>query len=235
MTSINQRRIETGEAVIEYFSGGKHLLSFSAGKDALACWVALRGKVDVVPYYMELIPRLEFVEVSLNYYERFFGVEILRVPNPNLYKMLSDCVYQPPERQEWLETFGVPSFDHKVVTDFICESVGLSADKTFCAVGNRAADNITRRAMFKKHGGVSWNTQKMYPVFDWKIDRVISALKSAGVKLPFDYRIFGRSFDGIDFRFLAPIKKHFPRDYAKILDWFPFVDMEIFRYEKRRV
>jgi hypothetical protein len=43
-----------------------------------------------------------------------------------------------------------------------------------------------------------------------------------------EYEWFGRSFDGIDWRFLAPIKQHAPDDYARILDWFPLADLEVF-------
>ena len=39
--------------------------------------------------------------------------------------------------------------------------------------------------------------------------------------LPVDYEMFGRSFDGIDYRFISPIKERFPDDYARILEWFP--------------
>ena len=31
---------------------------------------------------------------------------------------------------------------------------------------------------------------------------------------------------------LIPIKQHFPRDYQKILEWFPLADLELFRLEK---
>jgi hypothetical protein len=51
-------------------------------------------------------------------------------------------------------------------------------------------------------------------------------------KLPIDYHLFGRSFDGMDYRFLKPIKDNFPKDFEKILEWFPLADLEIFRAEK---
>jgi hypothetical protein len=44
--------------------------------------------------------------------------------------------------------------------------------------------------------------------------------------------MFGRSFDGLDLRFLVPLKKHRPKDYAKVLEWFPLADLEVFRWER---
>ena len=52
------------------------------------------------------------------------------------------------------------------------------------------------------------------------------------VKLPIDYEMFGKSFDGLDYRFLKPIKERFPEDYAKIKEFFPLIDLEILRYDK---
>jgi len=38
-------------------------------------------------------------------------------------------------------------------------------------------------------------------------------------------------FDGIDYRFMKPIKDHFPRDYQRIIEWFPLAELEIKRRE----
>ena len=48
-------------------------------------------------------------------------------------------------------------------------------------------------------------------------------------KVPIDYKIFGRSFDGLVYRFMLPLKKYFPNDYAKIKEYFPLIDLEIER------
>jgi hypothetical protein len=29
------------------------------------------------------------------------------------------------------------------------------------------------------------------------------------------------------------MKKHLPRDYARLLEWFPLADLEVFRWEHR--
>ena len=224
--------VPPSEEVIRQFSGGRHLLAFSCGKDAIAAWLALRDKVDVLPFYMELVPGLEFVEESLAYYERFFGQKILRVPNPSFYRMLYECVFQCP--QHWHQILrwpGVPMFSHQELHDYIARSHNLNPAKTWTALGVRAADSIVRRAHFRKHGAVIQSNRKFYPVWDWQIHELIAVMKGANCKLPADYRIFGRSFDGLDFRFLKPIHDHYPRDYQRILEWFPMAELELIRHQ----
>ena len=41
-----------------------------------------------------------------------------------------------------------------------------------------------------------------------------------------------RSFSGIHAGYLLPIKKHAPKDYRKILEWFPLIEAECWRYER---
>jgi len=63
---------------------------------------------------------------------------------------------------------------------------------------------------------------------------LLSEIERSGIKLSVDYKIFGRSFDGLDYRFLAPIKKHFPRDWQRLCQWFPLAEAEIYRYERAK-
>ena len=56
-----------------------------------------------------------------------------------------------------------------------------------------------------------------------------SSLRPRGLKLPIDYKWFGRSFDGIDYRFISKLRLHSPEDYERILEWFPLADLDIFR------
>ena len=60
--------------------------------------------------------------------------------------------------------------------------------------------------------------------------KVADVIKRAGVELPVDYAWFGRSFDGIDARFLVPLKQHAPRDYQRVLEVFPLAELEVFRH-----
>jgi hypothetical protein len=68
-------------------------------------------------------------------------------------------------------------------------------------------------------------------VWDMRKADLEAMFRRENVRLPVDYKIWGRTFDGIDLRFLVPLKKHFPRDYQRVLEFFPLADAEIFRWE----
>lgn len=40
--------------------------------------------------------------------------------------------------------------------------------------------------------------------------------------------MFGRSFDGLDKRFMEPLKENRPQDFEIIKKWFPFVEADIY-------
>jgi hypothetical protein len=205
------------------------LLAFSCGKDSIATWIECRKHFPhIYPYYMYLVPDLQFVNRSLDYYEQFFGCHIARYPHPSLYQWLRRGVFQAPERLKIIEQFGLLTPDYGDLQDVMRAHLKLGPD-SFVASGVRAADSPVRLLAIKKHGAISENKRQFFPIWDWNKARLLDCIRGAGVKLPADYRVFGRSFDGLDYRFLAPMKEAFPRDYQRILEWFPLAETELKR------
>ena len=222
------KRAENSEEVIQQIRGvtPDTLLAFSCGKDSIASWLAIRDHFDtIVPFYMYLIPgNLSFIEESLQYYEDFFDTKIVRMPHDSLYRMLNGMTFQPPERLRFMQKLDLQEPNRE-------DTAYLDPDTVFTAIGVRQNDSIQRRLAIQKHGAINTTQRHYYPVYDWSKQRLIDEIKKAGVKLPVDYNLFGRSFDGLDLRFIYQIKKHYPLDYQKILEWFPMVEVEIYRYE----
>lgn len=209
----------------------KSLLAFSCGKDAVATWLAIREHFDeIVPYYLYLVPDLEFVNESIDYYERYFGTKIVQLPHPSVHRMLNNFVFQPPQNCKVIEQAGLPDFEYLDIQAVMCERYNLPK-KTLVADGVRAADSPMRRVAINTHGSISYKQLKYHPIWDWKKADLVECFKKHNVKLAVDYKIFGRSFDGIDLRFLYLIREHFPRDYQKILNLYPLADLEVFRWE----
>ena len=205
------------------------LLAFSCGKDSIAAWLELRRHFKtIIPFYMYLIPELEFVEENLRYYEDFFGARIHRIAHPSLYAMLRNLVFQPPTAWPVIQAARLPAFDYHRIERLLAAELGLG-DEVYTATGVRASDSITRRVAIKKHGAVNHAKQKFYPVWDWGKQKLIDEIDGAGCKLPSDYRMFGRSFDGLGAEYLVPMKQHYPRDYARVLEFFPLAELEINR------
>lgn len=205
------------------------MVAFSCGKDSIAAWLELRrhGFERIVPYYMYLVPGLEFVDRSLAYYEEFFGTRIIRVPHPSLYRWINAGIFQPPERAAVIDRLDLPCPDYADIQRIMREDYQLG--DAYVATGVRAADSPIRRIALSRYGSVNHTRKQFWPVWDWNKARLIDEIDASGCKLPVDYRWFGRSFDGIDYRFLEPIKRHAPRDYERILQWFPLAEVEIER------
>lgn len=204
------------------------LLSFSCGKDSIAAWLALAPHFAVVPFYCYLVPGLQFVDLSLDYYENYFGTRIERLPHPSLYRMLRNFVFQPPERCAVIEEMDLPRIDYDSLAEELRKKFGLGPE-VYVAAGVRAADSPARRMAVNQRGCINHKRRTFWPVWDWKKAQLLEELRRATVKLPIDYKLFGRSFDGIDYRFLEPISRELPDDYRTILEWFPLADLELFR------
>lgn len=205
------------------------LLAFSCGKDSLATWIALEeGGVEVVPCYLWIVPNLEFVNEELDYFEEFFQTEIHYYPHPAFYMYLRNATAQAPERLSIIEAMNIP----KVGFDDVWKAIraDLELDGSWVADGVRAADSIVRRASFVKHGVMKEHSMKVSPIADWLKGEVIEAINRRGVKLPIDYRLFNRSFDGLDYRFIEPLKRELPNDYRTMETWFPLLEADIVRH-----
>lgn len=212
-------------------TNGTCLLAFSTGKDALCAWVELRKYFhSITPVYYYMVPGLSFVEKTLTYYEDFFQTKIIRLPNPNLYRMLNYGTYQTRSTWNTIKSFAFPLVKREELCEYIKEDLGIDKG-AYVAIGNRAADSLMRQRAIRIHGAVNHKIKTFFPVYDFKIADVISSIKGAGVQLPVDYHIWGKTFDGLDYRFIKPVKERWPDDYEKIKDFFPLIDLEIMRYE----
>ena len=208
------------------------ILAFSTGKDSIAAWLHLRRYFKkIVPYYCYLVPGLSFVEDSLAYYEDFFGTHIYRLPHKGLLKWISAGVDQPPNRIAIInDMLYVEDYGDAEIGEII-RSCARLPEAAYVANGVRMADSPFRRIAIMQHGAINHNEKRFYPVYDWKKADIIKALDDANIKLPVDYKLFGRTFDGTDYRFIKPMREYFPDDYQKVLDWFPFCELEIARRE----
>ena len=211
------------------------LLAFSCGKDSIAAWLRLRQAFpNVIPFYMWLVPGLEFVERDLAYFEEFFETPIIRYPNPAAYNTLRAGTLQAPANWAWLNSTPIPGrLTRKFVETVLKDELGLPQE-TYVATGTRAADSPVRRMAIVKHGPISIARRKFHPIWDWNKERLMSTIHRSGVRLPVDYLLWGRSFDGLDRRFVTVLKRVYPDDYARIKAFYPLIDAEDYRAEFAR-
>jgi len=212
----------------------KVILSFSMGKDSIAAYIKMLEYWDIADIefvFLYMVPGLEFQQQQLGYYEGLFGKKIKQMPNPSLPRQLNALMYQPPNNIDTI--VGANLYDHDYDEVFAAAKIDLCLpEDTFVGVGVRSADSIMRMASIKRYGAINHARKQFFPVFDWKINDLVSNIGKSGIKLPIDYRIWGKTFDGFDFRFLRELKKHFPNDYDKVHEFFPLIDLELKRYER---
>ena len=206
-------------------------LACSLGKDSLAAWVALEeAGIEVVPVYFWSVPRLPLIEENVKQIEKVFGVKIHQEPHPRFFRMLDEMTLQPPERIATIMKAGMEKPDYDDLWPMIKEDLGLPPDAWVCD-GVRACDSIQRRASLTRNGVMKRTTHKASVIADWTKSEVMDALERRGIGLPPDYELFGRSFDGLDERFMRPLRENRPEDYEAVKQWFPFVEADILRHD----
>lgn len=214
--------------------GHRVLLAYSRGKDAIASWLVLRKHgFDVVPYHLYLVPDLEFVQESIDWAEKFFGQRIVQLPHISLWRMLDSLLYQPPNMVAMINELDPQVPSYKQIDAEVRDITGAT-DAEWTATGVRAADSMVRRGSFMRHGCIrtaSDGRRTVFPVWNFKKSDVFGIIKQHNARLPADYDMWRCSFDGITAQFLIPLRKHYPADYQRVLEWFPLAEIEVYRHE----
>lgn len=207
------------------------LLSFSGGKDAWGTWIAIRDKVEITPFYYYIVPGLEIIDEYLAKCEKRVG-KILQYPHPMTYQMLTSCTLQSPQRTWALEHMGLPRFSKDDLHRCVEADSGFPENSCYTALGLRAADSIMRSSYFKAHGPVDDKRKVFSPIFNWNKARLVEALCAEKIVLSREYELFGRTLDGPVLLYSWGLKQHAPRDYARLLEFFPMLEAEVWRYER---
>lgn len=238
MTTVIKNQPPSAQIRAQLADAGKTVLvAFSLGKDAIATQLALaEAGVKTELVYLYYIPgagkhyTLHFIEDTIKQLETQLDKKIHLYLHPSFWGWINHAVFQPPERLAIIEAANMPTPTYSDMWDLIRDDLGLPRD-TLVADGVRAADSIVRRASLSRHGILKPAKRKVSPIADWLKAEVLGKITEHGIELPIDYKIFGRSFDGIDYRFLKPVHDNFPDDYRQILNWFPLADLELYRKE----
>lgn len=206
-------------------------IGFSLGKDSLACALLLKHfNIKFYPFYFTLHPDLAFIKKQVTIYEEYFGQKIIVLPHPMLYDHIRHQDWQPRERAYELSEYDIPAFSFKELSNLWMEENNLSKD-CWDVVGMRSSDSFNRRLHIKKEGSLYYKKKKAYLIHDYSKNDCFDLIKHFNCPITDDYKIWGRSWDGYSFRFLTSLKKYYPEDFQKILDYFPLIEAEILRYE----
>jgi hypothetical protein len=214
--------------------GNKLLLGFS-GKDSLAAWLFLREQgFEIVPYMLYTVPGMKIDLEARAYYEDFFQTKIYYLPHPYFYTMLRNMEWQIPHQAATLKRLDMADFDFAGIEGLLAEENGLDPDNYFSVVGYLASDNLGRNSFINRSGTLGLKHRRYYfAIWDWHYADVMGIIDRSKCRLPRHYRIWGNTGTGRPFEYtgLKRLREHVPEDYQRVLKYFPFLDLEMFRYE----
>lgn len=197
------------------------IVAFSGGKESVVVLdLCFRYFKNVKPFFMYICPDLSFQERTLEWYEKKYQTEIIRLPHMDVSEFFHYGSFRNPDL-----TFPIVSIND------IYKYVRLQTDIWWIAAGERINDSIVRRAMMKKSGSIDTQRGRIYPVSEWKKQEIIDYIKFHNLYLGADSKKMGFSFKTLEGRELHMIKENFPDDYRKILRLYPFAEAGVLRYE----
>lgn len=198
------------------------IVGFSGGKDSIVTLdLCFKYFKKVVPFFMYLVPDLEFQEKTLKWYENKYNTEIVRIPHFEVSEFLK---YGSFTMADW-------SVDVVGINDtyaYMRETTGIQ----WIAAGERCADSIVRNAMIKKSGSIDYKRGRFFPLAYWKKNEVIEYIKYKKLYLSPEQKKIGFSFRSLAGSELAVIKEYYPDDFKKIKAVYPFCEAGVERFLK---
>lgn len=198
------------------------IVGFSGGKDSIVTLdLCFKYFKRVQPFFMYLVPGLEFQEVMLRWYENKYKTEIIRVPHF--------------EVSEFLKYGSFTVYDDNVEIVRINDTYNYIREKTgmyWIAAGERCADSIIRNAMIKHSGSIDYKRGRFYPIAYWSKKEILEYIKYKKLYLSPEQKKLGFSFRSLDGSELAVVKEQYPNDYKKILKVYPFAGAGVVRYQR---
>jgi len=213
------------------------IVGVSGGMDSVVTLdLCVRNFATVRPYFMYVVPGLEFQERYLTYLERRFGVTIERMPHWMLARILQAGTFRHA-------TQAASSLRQCRPADafaFVRRKFGLQ----WIATGEKASDSLERNTQYVRDGAIQPSRSRFYPLAWWSSSDVQTYLASQRIVLPPDYRLNaqnhaavrrrrGASFGGIiTLADLLAISEHYPNDFAKICRLFPLAEAQLTRWKQ---
>ena len=170
---------------------------------------------------MYLVPGLQFQEKYLTYLEERYRFNIIRVPHWQLGEMFRFGSYAPHTKIR----FECPQLEIKDIEQDIREQTGIR----YICYGSRKSDSLERSAMIGSCGGINEEAGRIYPIADFTTKDVMQYLRLRKIPLAPEYAYMKRSFGRLWDEELMMIRTHWPEDYERIREVFPYVEAAIQR------
>ena len=203
--------------------GIEYTLFFSSGRDSCVM-LDLASKHTPGQFkavFLYVVKGLEFQESFLRKTEQKYGIEILRYPS-------------------W-DVSNYQRIHGKDVRRLKCSdmesSIRRQLDIPWLAYGYRKDESMTRRARIgslHNEANIDYKFKKIYPIADFTKRKIEAYVKENKVALPREYAHGMRDITAFKGPASVWVKNEYPADWQKILETFPLVEAEAFRWENRQ-
>lgn len=227
-------------------SGGICILAFSRGKDSIPAWVWLREFFHTIyVYHMAPAPKLEYVETSLQYYEKVFESPILRFIDGEVLENIKGKSLQFLSTYELIDSLNFPTgyYAHEEMARVVRDK--YNCPNAWHAMAMLANDNMFRLLNLRKkspngelsiEGGFSRRPMTFYPTFDWTLAQNVEVLVNNNIHLPDDYLMSHRTISSIPgSNVIEALVNNYPADFEKIQALFPLIKTDWARNQFRRM
>lgn len=202
------------------------ILFYSCGKDSEVLLDLMSPHFkEIVCVFMYFVKGLDHIENNLRAVKsRYKNVKVMQVPHWNLSRALR------------IGHFCIPNPNVKILTlKDIDESVRMRTGIQYSFYGMKQADGLHRRLMLRgyENEAIS-NTDKVYPLSQWKKADVLAYVRSRSLPTPISYTSEagnGLWFDAKCFTFL---RANFPQDLERIYQAFPLSRSILIRYDEEK-
>jgi hypothetical protein len=190
----------------------------------------LKAGIEPIPIYFYCVPGLKFIENNLKMYEDHFGLKIVRLPHPMFYDYVNHYDWQPYDKAVTLtqNAYIRLSFEKSIHCYFNAMQI---KDVEYDCNCMKMADSLNRRLLLSKKPDIDEEKKIIYLTKYLTNKDCFDYMKENSIPLTDDYRIWGRSWDGLKYDYMMGVKKYYPEDYEQIKEYFPLIDAEILRYK----
>lgn len=200
----------------------KVLVGISGGKDSavLLDLIIKRYKFKVVqPFFLYIIPGLEFQENYLRLIEARYNLKVLRYPSYALSILLHGSTFRDPGERI------VPLIKQRAIEEQIRADTGIS----WIAYGHREGENWRRVIWLRLCKGVELKNRRWYPIAKWGIKQIWGYIKTNKIPTSPEMRFLDHSFGCLKPDVITRIKDRYPADYETIKHYFPYIDALLIR------
>jgi hypothetical protein len=143
-------------------------------------------------------------------------------------------VYQPPGAEPDVDAMELEPYTKADICDDIRAQYNIP--QAWCAMALSAYDAIERKAKIQDHAGRNDVGRTFNPCFDWKKKDIVETVRAAGLKLPKDYLMAARTFNGVPcYRNLVRLEEVCLEDWQRVKLCFPMIEAELARQHFRNL